>query len=793
MIQKLTAADVRKACDPALFNNTVSATSTTNDVIIGQQRAIKALKLGLGMKSPGFNIYVSGADGTGKLTVVNSYVAQQAKNEAIPCDWCYVNNFKDTYRPDKLSMPAGYAVRFKKELKKLISDCYSALVKVFESDDFADKKGNVIRVFEEQQAKILGSISEHAEKESFRIQQTPSSIITVPLRDDKPISEEQFQAMTPAEIEKLNATQKILQEEISLGIREIRKIEKAADEQLDTLTKEVAQYAIGHLIEEVADAYSSIPNVAQYLQLLRDDIMDNLPEFMKSQKSNNAVAAAENPFLKRYEVTILVDNGALTGAPVIIERNPTYNNLLGRVEKESNMGTLYTDFTMIRQGSLHTANGGYLIIRIEEILKNYFAWDCLKRALKNREVVIEEATDQLGYLTTRSLKPEPIPMNVKVILVGNGQLYQMLYEYDNDFKELFKIKADFDDQMPNTPENIADYAAFARSICNKESLLPIDNTGIAKIVEYGSRLVQHQDKLSTRFGAISDILREANYYALENTAGSITETYIKQAIAEKFSRSNLIQEKLAEMIRTEQIFIDTDGEKVGQINALSVLELGDIAFGIPARITCSISMGKAGVVAIEREAELSGPLHTKGVLILTGYLASKFIQEKPAALSIRLVFEQSYGMVDGDSASSTELYAILSTIANIPIRQGIAVTGSVNQKGEIQPIGGINEKIEGYFEICKYFGFTGAQGVMVPSSNIKNMMLKEEVTEAMERGEFSIWAVDTIEDGIEVLTGVKAGSIWEDGTVFYDVLNGIDMYADRLKQYAANEGDDAEG
>jgi len=510
---------------------------------------------------------------------------------------------------------------------------------------------------------------------------------------------------------------------------------------------------------------------------------------MKS-KNNHAPTANDNLFLKRYEVTVLVDNEKTSGAPVITERNPTYNNLLGRVEKESFMGTLVTDVTMIRKGSLHSANGGYLIIRIEELLKNYFSWDCLKRALKNKEIVIEEATDQLGYLSTRTLQPEPIPLDVKVILIGNAMFYQLLYEYDNDFRELFKIKADFDNQMLRTEENILDYSAFIRSISNREKMLHADNDAMAKIIEYSSRLVENKEKLSTQFGAIADILREANYYAKEENGNTLVGAHVTKAIEEKLYRSNLIQEKINEMITGKQIFIDITGSKLGQINGLSVIGLGDISFGIPARITCSVSLGRGGVIAIEREAELSGPIHTKGVLVLSGYLAAKFMQDKPVSLSARLVFEQSYSEVEGDSASSTELYAILSALSNIPIKQGIAVTGSVNQKGEVQPIGGVNEKIEGYYEICRHIGLNGEQGVIVPSANMKNMMLKEEVVQAVKQGKFNIWAVDTIDDGIEILTGVKAGHIWEEGTIFFFVNNALNIYAERMKYFAGSEDED---
>ncbi len=785
MKQILTPEDIRNTCDPAFFANMVPRESAEYEVIIGQARAIKALKLGLGMKAQGFNIYVSGVPGTGKLTAVTSFLEKQALSEAVPSDWCYVNNFKDSYRPEKLCLPAGTAMIFKKEMKGLVQDLFNALVKAFEGEDLAVRKEKILSEFEARQSDILGVVAEHAEKASFMVRQNKNSIMTIPLKDGQPLNEKQIKELSEAEIDDLNKKQDALQLEIGAALREIRKVEKSTDERIDDLEREVALGAIGNLIDDVAARYSSVLPVLRYLGMLRQDIMDNLAEFMRSQR--NTLASAGSPsFLQRYDVDVLVDNTETKGAPVVIERNPTYNNLLGRVEKESYMGTLVTDFTMIRKGALHSANGGYLVLRVEEVLQNYFAWDCLKRALKNREVMIEEATDQLGYLTSRSLKPEPIPLDVKVILTGSALHYQLLYEYDSDFRELFKIKAEFDSLMERSDKNTVDYAVFITHLCEREGLLPADGGALAKVVEYGSRLAEDQDKLSTRFGVISDIVREASYYAKEEQAASIRDTHISKAIGEKLYRSNLVQEKINEMITKQQIFIDTGSSVVGQINGLSVLTIGDISFGIPARITCSVSLGKEGIIAVEREAEMSGPIHTKGVLILTGYLAAKFMQDKPLSLSARLVFEQSYSEVEGDSASSTELYAILSAIANLPLKQGIAVTGSVNQKGEIQPIGGINEKIEGYFEICRQVGLNGEQGVMVPSANVGNLMLKEEVVTAVKDGKFHIWAVDTIDDGIEILTGVPAGSIWEDGTVFGMVNAALNIYADRMKQFSGD-------
>jgi lon-related putative ATP-dependent protease len=483
---------------------------------------------------------------------------------------------------------------------------------------------------------------------------------------------------------------------------------------------------------------------------------------------------------------------------VVTELNPTYNNLFGRIEQEARFGALVTDFSLIRGGSLHRANGGYLVLPVEDLLRNPLAWEGLKRALENREILIEDAASQYGFITTKSLKPQPIPLNVKVILIGQPDLYQLLRAYDEHFSELFKVKADFDSRMARTPESIQDYAAFVCTLCESEGLKHLDNGALATIVEHGSRLVEDQEKLSTRFGEISDVIREASYYATVDDAPLVSAAHVQKAIEERFYRSNLIQERIQEMIERGSILIDVTGQKVGQVNGLSVLSLGDISFGQPSRITASIALGREGVMDIEREADMGGPIHTKGVLILSGYLAEQYARTRPLSLSARLVFEQSYSGVEGDSASSTELYAILSSLADLPIKQGIAVTGSVNQKGEVQAIGGVNEKIEGFFEICRARGLTGEQGVMIPSSNVSNLMLKEEVVAAVREGKFHVWPVRTIDEGIEVLTSVPAGhrqadGTFEEGTVHFLVDKRLEAMAETLCKFAATEKTPAEG
>jgi lon-related putative ATP-dependent protease len=525
---------------------------------------------------------------------------------------------------------------------------------------------------------------------------------------------------------------------------------------------------------------------------VRNDILDNLSQFIKrgepQQRMPFPVPWMRETRFRKYEVNVVVDNSDCKGAPVVMETNPTYQNLVGRTEKEAQFGALVTDFTMIRGGSMHKANNGFLIIPVEELLRNPFSYEGLKRALRDEKIVIEEPQERYGFISTKSLKPEPIPLAVKVILIGNPYLYQQLFILDADFKELFKVKAEFDTTMVRTEENVKKYAAFVCMLCEKENLKHLDGSALAQLVEYSQRIAEDQKKLSTRFAEVADIVREANFYATQENSNVVTGNHVEKAIEEKIYRSKLIQEKIQEMIKRGILLIDTDVEKVGQVNGLSVMGLGDFAFGNPSRVTASIGLGREGVIDIEREAKMGGPIHTKGVLILSGYLNEKYAREKPLSLTARLVFEQSYGGVEGDSASSTELYAMLSALSGLPIKQSIAVTGSVNQKGEVQAIGGVNEKIEGFFEVCKAKGFSGQQGVMIPDSNIQNLMLKEEIVDAVKAGKFHIYSAKTIDEGIEVLTGVKAGERRQDGnfeeeTVNYRVDKQLKEMAEKLKEF----------
>ncbi|MDH5623064.1 MAG: AAA family ATPase [Candidatus Bathyarchaeota archaeon] len=761
--------------------------------IIGQERAVKALRFGLGIEQLGFNIYVAGYPGTGRTTAVKDFLEEIAKKKQVPSDWCYVNNFKNSYEPKAIRLPPGKVKDFQTDLSNLINEAQRALPKAFESEEYATKRESIIKAIGEERNELFSQLSKRAQEEGFVIQTGPTGLLVIPVVKGKPLNEREFNALSPLIRDEILKRREKLDADLSSVIRQFRALEGKAKDEIENLNREVALYAIGHLFADLKEKYKEFHDVTTYLDEVQNDILENLAQFLKPEAAKAPPVPFPIPWmkelpLKKYEVNVIVDNSDLKGAPVVVELNPTYQNIFGRIEKEAQFGVLTTDFTMIRPGSLHKANGGYLVLPVEELLQNIFSWDGLKRALKNKQVAVEEAGERLGFITTKGLRPEPIPLSIKVVLIGNPLLYQMLYSMDKDFKELFKVKADFDTTMDRTQENMQKYAAFICTFCGKENLRHLEASAVAKTIEYASRLAEDQEKLSTRFADIADIVREANFYALQENSEYVTADHVKKAIEEKIYRSNLIQKKIQEMMERNILLIDTDGEIVGQVNGLTVMSLGDFSFGAPSRVTASIGLGREGIIDIQREAKLAGPIHTKGVLILSGYLAEKYAQDKPLSLSARLVFEQSYGMVEGDSASSTELYGILSALSGIPIKQNIAVTGSVNQKGEVQAIGGVNEKIEGFFEVCKTKGLTGIQGVLIPESNVENLMLKEEVVDAVKAGKFHIYPVKTIDEGIEILAGVKAGArrpdgTFEEGTVNYRVDKRLKEMAEKIKEF----------
>ncbi|HUT14863.1 MAG TPA: AAA family ATPase [Anaerolineae bacterium] len=759
---------LRKTFDPALLECDSTEELEPLATIIGQDRAVKSLRFGLAIREIGFNIYMAGVPGTGKTTAVRRFFEAVARDQPVPRDWCYVNDFRDPSRPKALSLPPGRAKELQADVPALVQAARDEIRKAFESEEYAAKREETLKDLQEQKTKLIAAMNQRAQEEGFIIQARRTGMLTIPVLGGEPLSDEQFTALDAEQQEKIAKKRHALQGELQGTLRQIRNVDRGAQEALRQLDQEVALYAVGPLIDDLQDNYEGLGEVVAYLDEVREDILQSLALFTGDEAEQPATlspaARTGDRLFEKYEVNVLVDNSELQGAPVVMELNPTYNNLFGRVEKEAQFGALVTDFTMIRGGSLHRANGGYLVLSAEEVLRNPFSWDGLKRALRNREIAIEEAPESSGYVTYKSLQPVPIPHDVKVVLIGQPRLYHLLYDEDEDFGELFKVKADFDTEMDRTDENVRDYAAFVCTLCCEEGLKHLDRSALARLVEFSSRLTEDQEKLSTRFGEVSDVIREASFYASQDKAPYVTAAHVARAVEERIYRSNLVQEKVLEMIEHGTLMIDVEGERVGQVNGLSIISLGVVDFARPSKITASISLGRDGLIDIEREAKLGGDIHTKGVLILSGYFAQKYAEDKPLSLTCRLVFEQSYSGVDGDSASSAEMYAILSGLSGLPIKQGIAATGSVNQKGEVQAIGGVNEKIEGFFEVCKAKGLTGEQGVMIPESNVRDLMLKEEIVEGVREGRFHVWAVNTIDAGIEVLTGVRAGERQEDGT-----------------------------
>lgn len=792
MANELSVEKLRKECASDLMRCETTQGVSPLRVIVGQKRAVRALKFGLGIKERGFNIYVAGYPGTGRTTAVKGFLEDIAMTKPVPDDYCYVNNFSNQYEPKALRLPAGRGKEFKTDMKKFVEEARRALPKAFESEDYGKRREATLEGIADQRKQLIDQINAKAQSQGFVIQSTPVGFLIIPVVKGKPINDAEFMTLPQKTKDELQKKRELLEAELRNAMRQFSDIDRKAHQELDKLNRDVALYSIGHLVADLADKYKDVPDVAVYLKSVQTDTLDNLSHFIKGEEAEPQTPfqipwAREIPF-RKYEANVIVDNSEIKGAPVITEFNPTYQNLFGRVEKEAQFGALTTDFTMIRGGSLHKANGGYLILPVEELLRNPFSYDGLKRALRNGQITIEEVEERLGFITTKSLKPQPIPLNVKVIIIGDPYIYQQLYVLDMEFNELFKVKADFDTTMDRTEENMQQYAAFVCSLCQKENLKHLDGSGVAKLIEHSSRLAEDQQKLSTRFAEVADVIREACFYAEEEKSEFVTGVHVKKALEERIYRSKLIQEKIEEMIEKGILLIATDAESVGQVNGLSVISLGDFEFGTPSRVTASVGLGREGVIDIEREAQMGGPIHTKGVLILGGYLNEKYAQDKPLSLSARLVFEQNYEGVEGDSASSTELYAILSILSELPIKQNLAVTGSINQKGDVQAIGGVNEKIEGFFEVCKAKGFTGKQGVMIPESNVQHLMLKEEIVDAVKEGKFHVYSVKTIDEGIEILTGVKAGKRQEDGTfekgtVNYKVDERLKEMAEKLKTF----------
>ena len=760
------------------------------DAVFGQERAVRAIEFALGMNAPGYNLFASGPDGFGKSTIVETFLRRRASSAAPPLDWVFVHNFDDPDRPQAISLAPGQGHTFATDVRHAVEAARREIIAAFDSDSYARMRQDLADRLERERSEILEGLQREAQQLGFALNIGPSGIATSPLIDGKPATEEQFAALTEEQrndyTEKGHQLEKIVQD----ALFAMRGRERDAQSEVDKLDKDTASFAVNHLVEPLINQYGHDQEVREFLERVREDLADNRDEIRGANQrpSIPGLPIPQQAPTRRYEVNVFVSNDPQAGAPVVFETHPTYYNLMGRIEYEGALGGATTDHTFIRAGSLARANGGYLVIRLRDLLQQAAALDALKRVLLSAQLRVENLSENLQLIPTTGLRPEPIPLQLKVILVGESMLYSLLYRYDPDFRELFRVKADFETELDRTKENANGLASVVRGEVERQGLRPFTRAAVCRLIEHSSRMVEDRRRLSANMAGFLDIVRQADYWASHDGAREVHERHVLRALDERTYRSSLVAERLLEAMEEGTITVDTDGEQVGQINALSVYDLGDIAFGRPSRVTCVTSAGRGSIVMVERESDMAGRIHNKGFLILRGFLAHRFGQDKASLFHASLTFEQLYGDIDGDSASSTELYALLSSLADLPIDQHLAVTGSVDQLGNVQPIGGAAAKIEGFFEVCRARGLTGTQGVMIPRSNVPNVILRNDVAEAIEAGQFHIWAIDTIEEGIEILTGKPAGNArgddgrFPEGTVYRMVEDRLAQFQEQLER-----------
>jgi len=781
---------------------------TTADVpplegTIGQPRAVDAIAFGLEIHSPGYNLFIAGPAGSGRERTVLDYLQRFAPTRPSPSDWIYIYNFDQPDQPNVIRMPQGRGRKFAADLDGFLEAAQRDIPRAFESEDYERHRREALSELSQQRDALIDQLQAFARDGGFAIEVTPIGMVAVPLSHGKPLSDEEFQNL-PARIQQeLEQRNKEIQERIADTLRQVRKMQKEGTERIRQLDHDVALFTVGPHLDELRETYADQPEILAYLNQIQSDLPEHLEDFRSeaSEGQQQGILARlpglqREEDLARYRVNVFVDNDQLVGAPIIVERNPTYYNLIGRIDYRATFGSMVTDFRQIKPGVLQRANGGFLVLQALEVLRAPFAWDALKRALISKEVSIENLGDQYTALPTERLRPQPIPLDVKVILLGPPEAYYLLYQLDPDFQELFKVKADFAPDMDWNDENLENYAAFISRLVHDEGICHFDRSAVAGVIEYGSRMREDQRKLSSRLRDIADVVSEANYWAGKNGHDIVQAADVDKAIAKRKYRSNLIQERLQEIIDNGTILIDTIGAREAQVNGVAIIDLGGYAFGKPSRITARVFPGRGSVQSIEREIELSGPIHSKGFMILTGYLAGQYSQQHPLSINATITFEQSYDEVEGDSASSTELYVLLSALSGLPIYQGIAVTGSVNQHGEIQAVGGVTSKIEGFFAVCEAKGLTGEQGIIIPASNVANLMLEEEVIDAVRAGQFHVWAVRSIDEGIELLTGIPAGQRdsegqYPEGTVHRLVEDRLREYAERLRAFTSDHKTEA--
>lgn len=781
-VQELDSKQLRSTIDSSQFSFKSTEEIDSLEGVIGQERAVRALEFGLDVDDNSYNIFVTGLSATGKTTIVKKILENRSADEKVPDDWLMVNNFDDQYRPISFSLPSGEGTNFAKKMDKLIENLKNEMPSAFETEDYQQKRSQLMEEFQEKRREEIKKLQEKAQEHDVKVQATSAGFQTIPIVNGQPIDQDTYSQLDEDLKQQVDENIEFVQREIQSTMRQINKYEKEFQDKIHDLNREVTLFVVGHRIDDLEEEYSDHDEVVNYLENVKEDIIDNVHDFIQGSEAAGGGNGQQQqlmamlqqqqgqPDFTKYEVNVLVDNSKTEGAPVIVETNPNYNNVFGRMEKRAKLGAVYSDFTMVQPGSILRANGGYLVMDVESVLKNPFVWDTLKRTLRNSEVRIEDVQEQIGYVTVSSLKPEPIPLKVKVVLIGRPQIFDLLLKFDEQFEKTFKVRADFDYEADKEENNVQEYVQFIARTCKEENLRHFAPDGVAALIEMSQKAVSDQKKLSLRFGKIVEIITEASYWSGKNGNDLVKRKDVEQAFRERRYRSSLSEEKVRERVLRDIRLIDTEGKKVGQVNALSVYQIGDFAFGQPSRITAETFMGKDGIVNIERNAKLSGKIHSKGVEILSGWIGRQFAQDFPLNINISITFEQSYGGVDGDSASSTEAYAILSSLSGVPLRQDLAVTGSINQKGEVQAIGGVNQKIEGFFDICSERGLTGKQGVLIPISNAEHLMLKSEVIQAVKDNTFHIYPVNNIADGIELLTGNSAGEMDKDGNYPEDSL-----------------------
>ena len=784
---ELAPKDLKDVCNPSQFKfETTKEIEETTNLVFGQARAIKALNFGLDMDIHGYNIYVEGTTGIGKTVYTKRTLDARASKEKTPSDWCYIYNFENPNESQAVSFPAGQGKVFQKTMETFVKDIRKDIKKTFNNEDFEKEKKAIKQEYDAKREALLDQLNKRTMTQGYKVQATANGVYMMPVLDGKPLEEEEFEALEESVKRDFEERSALVQDQVLEALAAIKGLEREADKKIEEWQASIAHLTIDVHINSIKANYKRNKIISTYLDNIKNDILKNISLFLAPETDNknplppNQKPEAVSPWLN-YRVNLFIDNSKLEGAPVITDNNYLYNNIFGGIEYENQYGAIRTDFTMLKPGLLHQANGGYIVFQARDLIANPACYEGLKRALRNEQIGIDTIIDNHQTMMLVSLKPEPIPLNVKVILIGTSDIYHTLLNCDPDFRKLFKIKVEFEDDAPKNVQNISKLINYVRSFSIQEELMDLDKEAVACIIEYASKIAGDKEKLSTHFTSINEVIVEAATWAKLAKAKIVTKEYIQKALDERIERIKKYDEKYLEMVKEETLLIDTEGSRVGQINGLTVISIGDYSFGKPAKVTANTYMGNQGIVNIEREVEMSGSSHSKGVMILSGYLGQLFAQDFPISLTASVCFEQLYGAVDGDSASSTELYAILSSLAEIPINQSIAVTGSVNQKGEIQPIGGVNEKIEGFYQICNLRGLNGEHGVIIPVQNVRNLHLSDEIIESVRKGKFHIYAISTIDEGIEILTGVPAGQKNKNGKFPMGTINYL--AEEKLRRY----------